>query len=123
MDRLAHDLADIQREHRGATIEEIADVGRRLTVPQVTTGPGWNRTTTNALFVIPQAYPAAQPDCFWAEGDLRLVNGDLPQNSAVQRIGSTDLLWFSWHLTCWHPNSDTLSTYVRFIERRFRDPR
>ncbi|HEX8124726.1 MAG TPA: E2/UBC family protein [Allosphingosinicella sp.] len=92
-----------------------------VSVPHVRLPKGWNKKETSVHFLIPVAFPHANPDCFNTEADLRLANGALPQNSTEQPmplIGST--LWFSWHLQGgWKPNRDNLLTWMAVIERRF----
>jgi len=94
-------------------------------VPGVALPTGWSKPAVTVWFVVPSGYPAAQPDCFWTDADLRLTNGLMPQNSGVQTLPSslTPALWFSWHLTQWRPGRDHLVTYARFIARRLHDPR
>lgn len=96
-----------------------------VAVPDVRLPPGWSKATSTVWFVVPAGYPAAQPDCFWADGDLRLADGSMPQNSGLQAIPSTQTqaLWFSWHLSQWRPGRDHLVTYARFVARRLHDPR
>jgi hypothetical protein len=94
-------------------------------VPEILLPAGWSATVTTVWFAVPNGYPAAQPDCFWAEPTLRLATGALPQNSGLQGlpvIGAPGL-WFSWHLSAWRPGRDGLVSYVRFITRRFADVR
>lgn len=94
-----------------------------IEVPGVMLGPGWCRAATRVWFVVPVGYPGAQPDCFWADADLRLATGGLPQNSGPQPIPGTTHqgLWFSWHLASWRPATDDVCTYLRFILRRLSD--
>ncbi|MCW2855443.1 MAG: hypothetical protein JWR52_1058 [Marmoricola sp.] len=84
---------------------------------------GWNRTQTRIRFVLPVAYPSAQPDCFYADADLRLAGGAMPMNSGMQPLEGAELVWFSWHLSTWSPTTDNTSTYLRFVESRLRDVR
>jgi hypothetical protein len=85
--------------------------------------PGWNRASTQVKFVLPLPYPAAQPDCFYADQDLRLARGAMPVNSGMQPLNNVPMLWFSWHLSAWNPQRDDVFTYVRFIESRLSDAR
>lgn len=92
-------------------------------VPAVPLPPGWNRGETCVRWVLSPAYPAAQPDCFYTDLDLR-VRGAMPTNTGIQRLGAEQLLWFSWHLqTPWRPGRDDVLTYLRFVESRFTDVR
>lgn len=94
-------------------------------VPGVVLPAGWSKPAVTVWFVVPAGYPAAQPDCFWVDADLRLINGSMPQNTGVQALpwSQAEALWFSWHLTQWRPGRDQLITYARFIARRLHDLR
>ena len=92
-------------------------------VPELPLPPGWSASETTVRWVLSPGYPAAQPDCFFADVDLRLASGSLPANSGIQQLGTEQLLWFSWHVQSWRPGRDDLVTYLRFIERRFTDAR
>lgn len=84
---------------------------------------GWNRDEVTVEFVLPVAYPNAQPDCFYTDADLRLSNGAVPTNTGPQELDGQQRLWFSWHISSWNPAADSIPTYLRFIESRFRDVR
>lgn len=84
---------------------------------------GWNKDRTRVMFVLPVAFPSAQPDCFFADLDLRLSDGNMPMNSGIQDLDGVSYLWFSWHLSTWAPSIDDTATYLRFVERRLRDVR
>lgn len=102
-----------------------ADGTTLITLPSVRLPEGWSAPATTVRFVVPVGYPAAQPDCFWAAHNLRLANGSIPANSGVQAVPvvQTNGLWFSWHLAAWRPSHDNVTTYARFILRRFDDAR
>lgn len=87
---------------------------------------GWNKSTTGISFIVPVGYPAARPDCFWADQDLTLANGGTPGNTAVNNShgeNGENKLWFSYHLSNWNANTDDLLTYVRVIKGRLEDVR
>jgi hypothetical protein len=102
----------------GASIEENPDGSAVAVIPKASLPSGWSSAQTAIRFVIPPAYPAAQPDCFFADADLRLASGAMPQNAGHQGLNGVQYLWFSWHLSSWRPNQDTLLTYAHFIEQR-----
>lgn len=79
-----------------------------------------DKVRDNRRFLVPIPYPAAQLDCFYVDVDLRLANGAQPTNSGFQPLNGRDLLWFSWHLARWDPVCDSLLTFARFINERFR---
>ena len=107
----------------GATIDLQSDGSAIVLVPNVLLPPGWSASTTSVRWVLSPAYPAAQPDCFYADGELRLAGGGMPVNTGLQVLAGVPLLWFSWHLQLWRPGRDDLLTYLRFIERRLADAR
>lgn len=109
----------------GAALLDVADGSALVSIPSVGLPAGWSSPTALVWFLIPVGYPAAQPDCFWAAGDLRLASGAMPSNTGVQLLPTTQepALWFSWHLAGWRPAVDSVSTYTRFVLRRFADAR
>lgn len=98
----------------------LAD-GTSVVTADVALPPGWNQESATVQFVLPVAFPSAQPDCFYVEQSLRLANGNMPANSGIQMLDGQQLLWFSWHLTAWSPAHDTIESYLRFVVRRLRD--
>ncbi len=118
-DLLAAQLSDAAGVFPGSTLVLLLDGTHIVHVP-MDLPPGWNRQCTLARFVVPVPYPAAQLDCFYADADLRLANGDMPTNSGPQPINGESMLWFSWHLTRWDPTRDSLLTFIRFINERLR---
>lgn len=119
-DLLQAQLTDLRRTHPDADLSNATD-GTHIVDVTLPLPAGWTRPTTHAEFLVPTAYPSAQPDCFYADVDLRLENGGMPANSGIQQLDGQQRLWFSWHLQQpWHPTKHTLRTYVRFIEERLR---
>lgn len=108
-----------------AELTSGADGTTLITLPALAVPQGWSASSTAVWFVVPSGYPAAQPDCFWASHDLRLANGSVPANSGEQAVPVLHVpaLWFSWHLSAWRPSHDNVTTYARFILRRFEDAR
>src|SRR6267142_1780454 len=88
-----------------------------LLVPDYPLPRGWNKESAMIGFVVPTAYPAAQPDCFLAEAELRLANGAMPRNAGFQSFDGAQWLWFSWHPSSWLPNRDDLTTYLHFVDQ------
>lgn len=119
-EHLAEQLQELRTAHPDAQLLHAEPHGAVITT-QLTLPPGWNAGSTGVAFTIPPAYPAAQPDCFYADANLRLASGSLPANTGLQPLLGNTWLWFSWHLQQpWQPNRHTLHTYVRFIEERLR---
>lgn len=106
-------------------VREVAGTGWVIQISSVTLPIGWNKPSTHVSLVAPQGYPFAKPDCFWADVDLRLANGNLPQNAQINNPipGVPDaMLWFSWHVDPWNPNRDDLVTWFTLIKQRLSKP-
>lgn len=106
-----------------AVLHPQADGTLIVEVPDVVLPAGWSMPSTIVRWVLSPGYPAAQPDCFFADADLRLANGAMPVNSGLQQLQGRQLLWFSWHVQGWRPGHDDLVSYLRFIESRLADVR
>ena len=116
-------LEELQQRFPGATRSPLPDGSDLVTVPGVQLPAGWTPGVTTLYFIAPIQFPVANPDCFWTDGDLRLSSGGiLPQSASVQQpaFSPSPKLWFSWHVSRWDANRDTLGTYVRVIEERLR---
>jgi hypothetical protein len=114
-------LQRLRERHPEASWEERAPHGLLVTIPRFELPPGWNKSSTQVKFFAPQGYPYARPDCFWADGDLRLQGrSDMPQNSQINPVLPElgGLVWFSWHLAQWDPNRDDLLSWVGCIRDR-----
>ena len=124
MGLLENQIAELQQDYALATLQPLPSGAALVTVPSIELPTGWSKPTTTVRFVVPAGFPHAQPDCFWADADLRLQGQGMPQNSGPNQIpeyGGT-FLWFSWHLAHpWNPNQDTLRTWVAVIMRRLRE--
>lgn len=121
MSLIEEQLPRLQESYPRSAVQNLGDGTGVVTLPGVQLPVGWNKQAVTAFFIVPVGFPMARPDCFWTEEDLRLANGSLPKNSAVQTVpwGGAKL-WFSWHPSSWNPNGDTLRTYARVIEDRLR---
>ncbi|MFC3674063.1 multiubiquitin domain-containing protein [Ferrovibrio xuzhouensis] len=117
-------LKQLFERYNTVEVTERSD-GTRLVRFQLDLPAGWNKTRTTIWFIAPAGYPAAQPDCFWADNDLRLASGKQPDNSQSGHVGhgAEPAVWFSWHTKAWNPNRDGLLTYVHVIQARFRELR
>ena len=114
-------------ERFGAVASRSVQTGGALvSIGGIGLPPGWSKASTGIRFLIPTGYPHSRPDSFWADPDLRLAGGLMPQN--VQPLPEPDTivpgLWFSWHLAgAWDPNRDTLGSWVNSILERLRQVR
>lgn len=123
---LESQVATLQEQFPGTTMQLLPSGAGLVSIPNVRLSAGWSKGATEILFLAPAGFPHAQPDCFWADADLRLQGGGLPQSAAVNTIPETarSALWFSWHLgRPWNPNRDTLLTWFGVIRNRLREAR
>jgi hypothetical protein len=111
-------------DYPNAIYQQLPSGAILVIVPNFCLSPGWTQSATTIKFLAPVGYPFARPDCFWADDQLRLANGGMPQNSNITLIPETNYnqLWFSWHVAQWNPNRDNLSTYIKVIQNRFKVP-
>ena len=114
---------------KGAQLIALPSGGNLIEIPKLKV-EGWNRSTTNLLFLLPPGYPSGAPDCFWVEPKgFRLENGGTPINSNDANPIPGDVnperttTWFSWHVESWNPNRDTLVTYFNVILSRLSPAR
>ena len=106
-----------------ARLHHQSDGSVIVAVPGLAVSAGWSLPSVTVRWVLSCGYPAAQPDCFFTDVDLRLANGSMPINSGFQELQGHQLLWFSWHIQGWRPGHDDLLSYLRFIESRLADVR
>lgn len=107
------------RRYTNATAREVGSPGTLISLPQVALPAGWNKSQTAIHFFAPPGYPYAQPDCFWADQDLRLQSGIPPQNTGQNpQPGVENALWFSWHVASWNASRDDLLSWIASINHR-----
>jgi len=118
-------LDRLKRRTATASLEEVAGSGWLVRIPAVRLPAGWSKSQTSVVFHVPQGYPFAKLDSFWADLDLRLSNGSMPRNAQLTNPvpGSSDqLLWFSWHVEPWNPNRDDFVSWLSSIRQRLAQP-
>jgi hypothetical protein len=107
-----------------ASIQRLPSGAALVTIPNVVLPDGWSKPRTTVRFLAPVGYPHSKPDCFWADADLRLANGALPTaantSNPIPEATNEPGLWFSWHVGQWNPSRDTLMTFYKVIQDRFR---
>jgi len=117
------ELSRLAETHPAAGLLAQPDGTLIVEVPGIVLPAGWSLPSTTVQWVVSPGYPAAQPDCFFADAELRLATGAMPVNSGLQEIQGRQLVWFSWHVQGWRPGRDDLLSYLRFIESRLADVR
>lgn len=125
MGPLDKQMAVLADRFAGAAHRSLPSGAGLATVPAIALPAGWSKTATSVRFVVPQGYPYAALDCFWADEDLRLANGQVPQNANLMAIADSGEqgMWFSWHLAHgWDANCDTLSSWMNTVLDRLRRP-
>lgn len=115
-------FAELQEAGLAPQVHHAPSGAAVITIPNFDLPEGWNRETTSIRFVAPAGYPFAAPDCFWTDPGLTLENGQPPKASNIQPLPEDGQAgtWFSWHVTQWNPNSDSLLTFFRIIRQRLQ---
>lgn len=110
-------FAALQQTYPEAELTRQPDGTAWIRVPGVPLTPAWAESQVTVKFVVPNGYPAAPLDCFWAERPLTLLTGAAPANSG-QSVPFANDLWFSYHLQDWSPAENSFLTYVGVIRQR-----
>lgn len=110
----------LRARYGSAEVRAVNGSGTLISVPAISLSAGWNKSSTSIHFLAPAGYPYSKPDCFWADADLRLASGALPQSANVQAVPGlgTPALWFSWHTDHWNAGRDDLLTWIASIKER-----
>ncbi len=114
VDRLGEDypLVDLRPQTDGAM---------HVIVGPVCLGPGWNRSESRVLIVLPLGYPQVRPSGFFAEPGILLETGKAPSGSGCQQVREENWTYFCWQPANWDHDRETLWRYVKFCERRFAE--
>jgi len=125
LDLLDQHFESLKKRFESALLQRRPDGSALVIVPDLPLPQGWLKKTCGVLFVVPNGYPQARPDSFWADPDLRLAHGGMPANTGINANygGADPKLWFSYHPSGWNPNLDDLSTYLNLIKSRLREAR
>jgi hypothetical protein len=90
--------------------------------------PGWNRSQTRILILVPVGYPVTPPDNFYVPVGLRTASETLPSNyTESQSLLGEQWGQFSFHLDGeWKPSADylrgdNLLTFMLGVERRLKE--
>jgi len=113
-------LERLRARYAHAQALAVTGTGNLISLPAMGLVAGWSKPSTEVHFFAPEGYPYAKPDCFWADEDLRLANGAMPQSTnltAPAGLGKGGL-WFSWHTEHWNVARDDLLTWVAAIKTR-----
>lgn len=125
MKSVQQEFAEVALAFPGAQLLASSDGTQLVIVPAIRLPTGWSQQSTHVRFVVPAGYPYAAPDCFWADPNLRLGSGAMPQNTQLGNPTPSQpdpsMLWFSWHLAggSWNPGVSDLMTYIQVIKKRF----
>lgn len=98
-------------------------------IPNFALPAGWNRSSMDVAFHIPEALPGQEPYAFWVSGGLTLASGALVTNYVFPAESTP---WggqwgkFSWNLHPWAPGArpgegTSLVDFVRSFTSRLRE--
>jgi len=80
---------------------------------------GYSQSSTELLVKLPVSYPNGRPDMFWTDQELVLADGSIPKSAdGVESALGKSRRRFSWHPQNWNPGTDSLLTYLEFINAR-----
>jgi Prokaryotic E2 family E len=106
--------------------------GMNLPKGYVVTG-GHRATICTVLFLAPAGFPAAKPDHFFTDIELRLDGGAFPKGTLPTGSNNSPLRdwpqwegncqWWSWHLQMWDPNRSGLVTFIAAVRQRLNPAR
>ena len=117
-------LQRLVERHPGTSWVDCGVHGLLVNMPNFALPQGWNKHATQLKFLVPQGYPYAKPDCFWADSDLRVQAQphQMPQATQINPIvpQTNGMIWFSWHLQQWNPNRDDLFSWVACMRDRLQ---
>jgi hypothetical protein len=104
-----------------------------ILIPGVMLPEGYRENICTVLFIVPPGFPAARPDHFFTDIEIRLENGALPKGTLMEGCNNTPLhdwpqweghcQWWSWHLQMWDPNYSGLVTFFSAIRQRLNPAR
>lgn len=99
--------------------DKIGMIFRGLPLPD-----GWNRPTTDVVWILEPGYPVTPPDCFWMEEDTHSPPATVQVNTAIQGCPAgtgINRRWVSWHLGQWNPASHDLEDWLSSIRQAIRE--
>jgi hypothetical protein len=106
-----------------------------LHLPELQLPPGWSKDKASIRFEVPVGFPFQAPRNFYSDLDLQVRSEHghgyhIPKTTNPAELNGQKLLRFFWkiarreysyvHSLYWSPSSDTLMTYIRVIQSRFR---
>ena len=102
-----------------------------IVVPSVILPKGYDKNICTILFVAPPGFPAACPNSFFTDIEIRLENKAVPYHSQPPDWSNAKVIlrewpqwthcqWWKWCLQMWNPNQSNLYTYMRVIQQRLQ---
>lgn len=116
--QLASEAEELRRRGFAPQLHSQSDGWVFTVFDQYPLPAGFNLQSTSLLVKVPPNYPLGGLDMFWTDPQLRLVCGSLPANTTVENYLGRLWLRFSWHPHRWNPSSDSLASYLKFIDKR-----
>jgi hypothetical protein len=104
-----------------------------IVVPGVLLPKAFEQNICTVLFIAPPGYPAACPDHFFTDIEIRHAEShkiprytNMGNGAYLEQLGWPQWKhsqWWSWHLQMWSPNHGSLFTYMKVIQQRFNTER
>jgi hypothetical protein len=115
-----------------------------IIVPSVILPKGYRETICTVLFEAPPGFPAAHPENFYTDIEIRLADGSIPHytlpfnepfdfvnHHGIRIAGGgygnfpghiwpawRKCMWWKWRVQMWNPNHSSLYTYIQVIRQR-----
>jgi hypothetical protein len=116
--QLASEAEELRLKGYGLQLHPQNDGWIFTVIDQYPVPEGFNQPNTSILIKMPPNYPLGGLDMFWTDSQLRLAGGGLPVNTSIEQYLGRPWLRFSWHPQKWNPSSDSLASYLKFIDKR-----
>jgi len=117
-DQLTSEAAELKLRGYGLQLHPQSDGWIFTVIDGYPVPDGFNQHTTTVLIKIPPNYPLGGLDMFWTDPQLLLAGGIPPANTSIEQNLGKSWLRFSWHPQKWNPSTDSLTSYLKFINKR-----
>jgi E2/UBC family protein E len=117
-DQLAHEIEELKRDGFALQLHQESNGWLFIVIESYLLPKGYSQELTPLLIKVPPNYPLGGLDMFWMHPQLLLSNGSAPANTCIEQHLGQSWLRFSWHPHKWSPSSDSIASYLKFIDRR-----
>jgi hypothetical protein len=116
--QLASEIEELKRDGFMLQLHPQSDGWVFVVIEDYSLPQGFNQKNSPLLIKVPPNYPLGGLDMFWMHPQLLLVSGAMPASTCIEQYLGQPWLRFSWHPHRWNPVSDSLVSYLKFIDIR-----